>query len=492
MVVRGESLSSIARDELGQAAAWPTLWDANQGRVFGERVFDDPNLILPGWDLAVPQPAVLIPPLVLSAADEHVPAGPMPVVAPPTTPPAPDSAVAAPEHDAGRPRRSPAPDDRADHGRSAARRRRPLRRLRPLRPTRAGRRPGRSWACSLGATLLATGAAGMIASARRRSLRASATTSTVVAPEPEVAEVVTALHAGSDALAMARLELALRSLAGQLARSGSEAQPVAVRRRDEVLEVVLDRVAALSAPWAPGRGDRTWELPAAVTLTDLTDDARAVAPPCPALVGVGRDGDGHEVYVDLEAVGSVRVDADSSRLVAATLAVTPLADSLQVLVVGDDLPLPSGRHEVRHLPDVAAAVAEADALTSTIAQAGAPSTFRLRSVAGHETWEPVIIVLTVSRHRRRGGRAPVAGGRSPRGGGRRRGAAGRRSRPRAGGRRLGPAWPAGRCGRTVSTARSRRPSPRRWTRRWSSRRRRGRMPSADDEPSRRWRGSPGP
>ena len=80
-----------------------------------------------------------------------------------------------------------------------------------------------------------------------------------------------------------------------------------------------------------------------MTLTDLTDDARAVAPPCPALVGVGRDADGHEVYVDLEAVGSVRVDANASRLVAATLAVTPLADSLQVLVVGDDLaPLPSG------------------------------------------------------------------------------------------------------------------------------------------------------
>jgi hypothetical protein len=101
------------------------------------------------------------------------------------------------------------------------------------------------------------------------------------------------------------------------------------------------------------------------------------------------------VYVDLEAVGSVRVDADAGRVVAATLAVTPLADSLQVLVVGDDLaPLPSGRHEVRHLADVAAAAVEADALTSTIARAGAPSTFRLRSVAGHETWEPVIVVLT--------------------------------------------------------------------------------------------------
>ena len=250
MVVRGESLSSIARDELGQAAAWPTLWDANQGRVFGERVFDDPNLILPGWDLALPQPAVLIPPLVLSAADEHVPAGPMPVVAAPSTPaapvsstpPVPDSMVAgagdhdgcaAPDPTVAPPETTPAvaAGDEAAPATSAT----------PVDV--AARRRWSQLGVLLGSTLLATGAAGMIASARRRSLRASATTSTVVAPEPELAEVVTALHAGSDALAMARLELALRSLAGQLARSGSEAQPLAVRRRDEVLEVVLDRVA---------------------------------------------------------------------------------------------------------------------------------------------------------------------------------------------------------------------------------------------------------
>jgi hypothetical protein len=386
VVVPGETLSSIARDELGHAADWPALWDANRGRAFGERVFDNPNLILPGWDLTVPQRAMLLPPLVLSAADEHVPAGPMPVVTPAALPPAPTRAM---------PPAAPTLDPAATTGATPTAAVAPRAGAAPVAPedvvggipvwTRLG--------VLLGATLLATGAAGMIASARRRSLRASAPTSTVVVPEPEVAEVVAALHAGSDALAMARLELALRSLGGQLARSRSEAQPVAVRRRDDVLEVVLDRVAGLVAPWAPGRGDRTWELPAAVALTDLTDDARAVAPPCPALVGVGRDGDGHEVYVDLEAVTSVRVEADASRLVAATLAVTPLADSLRLLVVGDDLPLPSGRHQVRHVPDVGAALAEADALTSAVAQAGAPSTFRLRSVAGHESWEPVIIVL---------------------------------------------------------------------------------------------------
>ena len=76
------------------------------GPVFGERVFDDPNLILPGWDLAVPRPAVLIPPLVLSAADEHVPAGPLPRAATPPRrrpPPQRSPTTAAPEH-------------RADHG----------------------------------------------------------------------------------------------------------------------------------------------------------------------------------------------------------------------------------------------------------------------------------------------------------------------------------------------------------------------------------------
>ena len=214
LVVPGESLSSIARDELGQAAAWPALWDANQGRVFGERVFDDPNLILPGWDLAVPRPAVLIPPLVLSAADEHVPAGPMPVAPPtppappaPACPPVPTPAPAAPET---------VPTTVVDsHSAAPAIPATPATPTTPAALADEGGAP--AWTqlgVLVGSTLLATGAAGMIASARRRSLRVSATTSTVVAPEPERAEVVTALHAGSDTLAMARLELALRSLGG--------------------------------------------------------------------------------------------------------------------------------------------------------------------------------------------------------------------------------------------------------------------------------------
>ena len=100
VVVRGETLSSIADDELGTPAAWPFLWETNRGRSFGTRVFEDPNLILPGWDLAVPGPAavepavpepiaaeavapVLIPPVVISTPVE--PASPTTSIPDPTT-----------------------------------------------------------------------------------------------------------------------------------------------------------------------------------------------------------------------------------------------------------------------------------------------------------------------------------------------------------------------------------------------------------------------
>jgi two-component SAPR family response regulator len=217
-------------------------------------------------------------------------------------------------------------------------------------------------------------------------------------PEGELADVVTALVAGTDAVGLARLELALRALAGRLGRSGTEARVFAVRRTPDALEVVLDGPAAPAHPWrAGGEEGRTWVLPASVPFRDLTDDARAVAPPCPALVGLGHDESGAEVFVDLEAVGVLDLGgSEVARHVTATLAVTPLADELMVVTVGEVLPELSGRHEVRAMPDLPSAVVEVEAMTAPIAAAtgGDRSTFRLRSVAGHEPWEPVVVILT--------------------------------------------------------------------------------------------------
>ena len=50
-VVRvGESLSTIARSELGDIALWPVLYRANRDRI------KDPARIYPGQELTIPEP----------------------------------------------------------------------------------------------------------------------------------------------------------------------------------------------------------------------------------------------------------------------------------------------------------------------------------------------------------------------------------------------------------------------------------------------------
>jgi len=45
----GDTLSGIARAQLGQMTRWPEIWDLNKGRIA------DPNLIEIGWELVLPQ-----------------------------------------------------------------------------------------------------------------------------------------------------------------------------------------------------------------------------------------------------------------------------------------------------------------------------------------------------------------------------------------------------------------------------------------------------
>ena len=53
----------------------------------------------------------------------------------------------------------------------------------------------------------------------------------------------------------------------------------------------------------------TWCLSGEVTLQALAPTARQCAQPCPAMVHLGAAEDGGEVFVDLEAVGSLAVQS---------------------------------------------------------------------------------------------------------------------------------------------------------------------------------------
>ena len=100
VVERGESLWSIAEDELGDPLRWPEVFDANEGRTFDDgRRLDDPSLIRPGWDIQLPggAPAEQLPPPVVAppAAEPAVAAAETPA------PPA-DAPLVSVDHDARR------------------------------------------------------------------------------------------------------------------------------------------------------------------------------------------------------------------------------------------------------------------------------------------------------------------------------------------------------------------------------------------------------
>lgn len=55
VVEPGDTLWEIADDELDDPLRWSDVYAANAGRTFADgRRLDDPNLILPGWDLTIP------------------------------------------------------------------------------------------------------------------------------------------------------------------------------------------------------------------------------------------------------------------------------------------------------------------------------------------------------------------------------------------------------------------------------------------------------
>src|SRR3954447_12340749 len=131
----------------------------------------------------------------------------------------------------------------------------------------------------------------------------------------------------------------------------------------------------------------------------------SVALACPSLVCLGTTEDA-EVYLDLEAAGVVtlagppEVTAALARSVVATLAVSPLADLVNVVTTGVECFGFASEERVHAVSDADAALDVAAALSSgvrrVLASAGAPSTLQLRLDAPEEPWEPVVAVLTAT------------------------------------------------------------------------------------------------
>lgn len=260
-----------------------------------------------------------------------------------------------------------------------------------------------------GAVLLATGVLGGLAIRRRRQLRSAPKGARLPDPARRLVVAETLLRRLDDGEQIARLDLALRALASEL----DEMAPgigvlTAAQFADGALEVLLNApVPHAPAPWT-AVGESHWQLPAAVQLDALAERARRVNQPCPALAHLGStvepgSGEPVQIYVDLEAVGLLTIDAQMplasnvARAIAASLAVSPLSEIAHLVTCGlDDAHL--GRTDAHTASSLDAALDMAVQLVGATATTTSPSlsTFTLRTRRqGGEAWEPAIVVAAL-------------------------------------------------------------------------------------------------
>jgi len=403
----GDTLWEIADEQLGDPTAWPEIWERNEGDDMGAgRTFDDPNLIVPGWelDLTDPAPAPADPPPVVAeqaaeqvtgttadtavdsfdmwgpatSADASEANGPLPLTPQPhstsiptsTTPSSTSTtigpATATPGADAGDATPSaPAPDAPS-----------------PIRLEHAA--------------LLAAGVLALVGVRRRQRLRAAMPRHRVPEPRPEVARTERRLRTIDAGERVMRVDVACRAAARSLIDTGSQIGWIEVSP-DGDLELRLTAPAPLPLPWS-GDG-QSWRLGAEVPVEILGEDARQVGQPCVALVQLGVTPDGNELLVDLEACGvlAIAARADQADEIVTALA-TALASSQFAEVahlVGVSLPEATLlSHRNAHIAEsVDAALELAGSLAGSTAL-NDRSSFELRSLrTGGEMWEPAVVLL---------------------------------------------------------------------------------------------------
>ncbi|MCB1010630.1 MAG: LysM peptidoglycan-binding domain-containing protein [Microthrixaceae bacterium] len=152
-------------------------------------------------------------------------------------------------------------------------------------------------------------------------------------------ELHQAIVAQADEERIDDLQGALGRLAAVLAASGSERRPRMVRHAVDSLEVLLDRPDTNAPPgWVSSEDGTVWSLSELPEPDDLYEGPLS---PAPLLVTVGQPEDDAQMYLDLEAdgftalTGDRAVAEDLARSILTELTLSPLAETLRVIGIGD-------------------------------------------------------------------------------------------------------------------------------------------------------------
>jgi nucleoid-associated protein YgaU/DNA-binding SARP family transcriptional activator len=339
VVERGDNLWSISEDrlesDLGRAAAdpevapyWQTVIAANQDRYVQP---GNPNLIHAGQVLVLPPTGheQLPPP----------PADPEPAAAAGNAAEPGEATLPPPEAEAPPAEQAPPTTTAVDNGASPRT---------ADEPTRAD--PADSAESSDAAVPVAVAVGGLSSIAlavglkrlldRRRRRFSNEHPGQLPGRTPEnQRELHQMVIAQADEECIDDLQGVLGRLSASLAAMGSDRRPRMIRHSDTSLEVLLDQPDTNApAGWSSTDDGTVWSL---AEPPDSDDPYDGPLSPSPLMVTVGQPEDDAQLYLDLEADGVLALTGDPdvatnlARSIVTELTLSPLADTLRVIAVGD-------------------------------------------------------------------------------------------------------------------------------------------------------------
>jgi LysM repeat protein len=419
-VERGDTLWSIAQDELGSGTRYTEIVDASRDITQpGGRHITDPNLILPGWTLDIPAEASAAP------AAAAAPAAP-PAAAPTPTAPVDGAAHAPADTSAGG--ASGASSSTTDKtagketssglgfvtggGNATQKHNTTADEKAPTTTAASAHDDGQDWTDILSdwrtiggvGALLAAGLLGFLGWRRRQQRRSRKPGQRIVMPTEDITAVELELRAVENPQGMEAVDHTLRLLA-IWAQDTGETLPAlyALRLSDDEVSIFLDEPAQLPAPFTVTTEDAmAWSI----NIADIPPLERIPSAPYPALVTIGHDENDAHLLVDLERLGALNVDGSpeiqSAALTALALelATSSWSENLQVTLVGiaPGLPDAIGSDRIRHVDDLPTLMrnlrGQADAVTTALADANLASLEQARTAGPFaESWTPEIVVL---------------------------------------------------------------------------------------------------
>lgn len=367
-VAEGDTLSSLSAQHLGDETRWPELWHTNRA------VLADPDVLPVGLILRLPATPT-------GVADE------------------PDSASAPSSSD------TTAADDSATPGGEPS----------SSTPTPTPSETSPDTATDLQATafladessdaglllagvggLLAAGLVGSFAARRLIQLHERPLGQRLAQPQASTQRLATALQIVQHPTGRETLTTARRLVAQHCQETGGELPILRyIRLGDDCTELVFAEAVPPAAGFAgePGR----WVLVASEASTT------AVLPdPWPALITVGRQADGSEVLIDLEAEGQLGIDLGdvnseqaAARALIAELLTRPTAPSVIVVGIGQELIEAAAASHVRWDDDIDSVLRELTARSAQHHRDAATGTARSvrHDINREEAWQPTIVIV---------------------------------------------------------------------------------------------------